>query len=83
MTGMLWFDNSKASLADKVTRAAEYYQNKYDKIPNCCCVHVNQAAQAPKTVGEIAIVETRQVMPNHFLIGIRSPADISGARGPA
>lgn len=71
MIGMMWFDNSKDDLAAKMQRAAAFYRNKYGQVPNCCCVNINQQAQAPTTVGEIAIIKTIHVMPNHFWVGVR------------
>ena len=38
--GMLWFDNDRRKdLSSKVTRAANYYREKYGRAPNVCFVH--------------------------------------------
>lgn len=71
MVGMMWLDNSKADLAARVTKAAEYYRQKHGQAPNVCYVHAGQFTQIPVTVNAVAIVETIQVMPNHFWVGVR------------
>jgi hypothetical protein len=39
-TGMLWFDNdSKKTLALKITRAIDYYREKYGVTPDTVLVH--------------------------------------------
>ncbi len=71
--GMLWYDNdSKADLATKIQRAADYYQVKYGKAPNLCLVN-------PRTLGSntwkgtgIEVKTTRSVLPNHFWLGVNS-----------
>lgn len=74
MIGMMWFDNSKDDLAIKVRRAADYYRAKYGPTPNFCGIFP-QATPAPAFVGDVAILETRQVLPNHFWIGVRTEAN--------
>ncbi len=74
--GMLWFDNdTKADLATKIQRAANYYHNKYGRAPNLCLVH-------PKTLGSniykgngIEVKTTRSVLPNHFWLGVNHNAN--------
>lgn len=75
--GMLWFDNDpKTPLAAKVIRAAEYYANKYGRVPNLCLVHPTAVAEAaaPKTgesgLGGIVVRPYRPVLPGHLWIGI-------------
>jgi hypothetical protein len=85
--GMLWFDSDpKADLADKVERAAHYYQNKYGKLPTVCFVHPSMlpadGAEIPAgsedalPASPILVskgVEVRphpHVRPNHFWIGV-------------
>jgi hypothetical protein len=37
---MLWFDNDPHTpLTSKVTRAVDYYRQKYGLVPNLCLVH--------------------------------------------
>ena len=83
--GMLWFDNDqKKELAIKVERAAQYYRNKYGKVPTLCYVHPSMLPELQETDDEgdnpegeaglvAAGVEVRtnqSVLPNHFWIGL-------------
>ena len=38
-TGMLWFDNSTATLGAKINKAFEYYYKKYGRKPDLVLVH--------------------------------------------
>jgi len=67
--GMLWFDNSKASLEDKISLAAEYYEKKYGAKPNVCIVHPSMLAEKCQQNG-ISVRSSKQVMPNHLWIGV-------------
>lgn len=79
-TGMLWFDNDKKrDLGAKVSRAAQYYRQKYGQTPNLCYVHPamfrsngngNGKEKTRKMV--VAGVEVRPapfVLRNHLWIG--------------
>jgi hypothetical protein len=71
--GMLWFDNDpKADLAQKVSRAANYYQNKYGQSPNLCFVHPTMLKEQPARAGAIELRQSRSVLPNHFWLGVNS-----------
>ncbi len=71
-TGMLWFDNdAKRTLAEKVERAAAYYQKKYGRRPSLCFVHPSMLQGDAKKAGEIALEASRQVLPNHFWLGFQ------------
>jgi hypothetical protein len=53
--GMLWYDNDpRIALTTKVTRAADYYRQKYGLVADLCLVH-------PSMLGEsrIAPIEGR------------------------
>ena len=77
MTGMLWFDNDpKRPLEDKVQRAAQHYQVKNGRAPNLCCVHPSLAKV--EKIGEVTIRAMREVMPNHFLIGVEDRHVVAG-----
>jgi hypothetical protein len=69
--GMLWLDNSSASLADKVRKAAAYYQKKYGRAPNLCLVHPSMMKdQQLEEDGGITIRPYRPVLPHHLWIGV-------------
>lgn len=69
--GMLWLDDDrKRPLAEKVRRAAEYYENKYGEVPNYCLVNMAMA-EDEMTVDAIEVAPTRTVLPYHLWLGIR------------
>jgi hypothetical protein len=74
-TGMLWFDNSKKPLGEKIKRAMDHYRKKYGRTPNLVLMH-------PSMLGDhalegmnfesdgLAIRTYRPVLPGHIWIGI-------------
>ena len=70
--GLLWFDDSqKRSLADKVTQAAQRYQQKYGRAPNVCYVHPQQPGMAEGlTVAGVRVLPFKGILPNNFWLGI-------------
>lgn len=68
--GMLWFDDSARPLHEKVERAADYYAQKYGRLPTLCLVHPNSLEGAPRLVGGVELRGARTVMPNHLWIGV-------------
>ncbi len=85
--GMLWFDNDrKASIPNKVEKAARYYQQKYGVNPDLCYVHPQmmkgengkgqgsraKAEGKPLKIGKILVLKNEKVLPDHFWIGIRN-----------
>ncbi|MCA9949219.1 MAG: hypothetical protein KDE48_06220 [Anaerolineales bacterium] len=67
--GMLWLDtDKKRSLEEKVERAAEYYKDKYGRLPELCLVHANMLSQEKK-IGRIKIQPTNAIVHNHFWLG--------------
>ena len=70
-TGMMWLDtDSKLSLDEKIRRAAEYYQQKYGQQPDTCLVNKVMLA-AEKRVDMIEVHPARNVLPNHFWVGMK------------
>ena len=67
MIGMLWFDNSHTALAEKITRAADYYRNKYGAAATV--VFVNPSDLAPVQLAGLEVKPSRQVMKNHLWLG--------------
>ena len=72
--GMLWFDNDpRTALIAKVSRAADYYQQKYGLIPDLCFVHPSMLGEPPALVdglaGKVAIRSNRAILPGHLWIG--------------
>jgi len=74
-TGMLWFDNDpKTDLPTKVNRAAAYYQRKYGCSPNLCFVHPSMLQKEEPKADGIEMRPSRQVLPNHFWLGMNELA---------
>lgn len=71
MIGMLWFNNDpKTDLADKIRQAADYYAQKYGKHPTVCLVNPKTLGEQAPAVDGVKVAPSRQVMPNHFFVGI-------------
>jgi hypothetical protein len=67
---MLWFDNSDATLAQKIAKAVAYYKNKYGHAPTLCLVHPNMIADQKMDLEGITVRPYRPVLPGHLWIGI-------------
>ena len=72
--GMLWFDNDpRTALAAKVSRAADYYRQKYGLVPDVCLVHPSMLGERRDLVeaqtGKVAIRPNRAILPGHLWIG--------------
>jgi hypothetical protein len=69
MNGMLWFDNDKKrTLAEKIGRAADYFNKKYGRVPNVCFVN-KKVVEAVDLPG-ITVRPSGIILPNHFLVGM-------------
>lgn len=70
--GMLWLDDDKrATLDEKVRRAADYYRDKYGVWPELCLV--NGAALAnEKLVSKILVSPSSYVLRDHFWVGMKT-----------
>lgn len=78
--GMLWLDNSKDALADKVRRAMVYYEKKYGRAPELCLVHPNMLAeQKLDDLKDITVRPWRGVLPHHLWIGIEDERELQQA----
>lgn len=80
LTGILWFDNDlKRTLEQKLTRAIEYYTNKYGRKPELCLVNPGMAtADDLNSVEHIITARAwRGVVPNHLWIGVEEAIELS------
>ena len=69
-TGMMWFDNDpKTTLTVKIVRAADYYRQKYGRVPDVCLVNPIYQTEAETHVGRITVQPFRPVLPGHLWIG--------------
>ncbi len=73
--GMLWFDNDpRTALNAKVSRAADYYRQKYGRVANLCMVNPAMLGSTQASVEEyrgakIAVRPNRSILPGHLWIG--------------
>ena len=75
--GMLWYDDTKKELSEKVARAVEYYTSKYGVAPTLCFVNPSMLRQA-ELMGSVQVRPARMVLANHFWVGVgetQMPAD--------
>lgn len=69
-TGMLWFDNSPASLHTKIKAAVDYYHKKYGRSPDLCLVHPSMLKDLSLDEEKITIRAYRPVLPGHIWVGV-------------
>jgi len=70
-TGMMWFDNDpKTALIEKIERAADYYREKYGRVPDICLVNPGMMNEPELRAGKIVVKALRTVLPGHLWIGI-------------
>ncbi len=80
-TGMLWYDDTKKALSEKVARAVEYYKFKYGAAPTLCFVNPNML-KAIELMDGGQVRPARTALANHFWVGVGEPvvpADSKGA----
>jgi hypothetical protein len=71
--GMLWLDDDgRRSFEDKVTRAADYYREKYGRFPELCLVNSKMLPEESKKVGRIEVQPTQTVLLHHFWLGMKA-----------
>jgi hypothetical protein len=69
--GMLWYDDdAKRPLGEKVARAVDYYKTKYGSVPTVCFVNPATLKDAPDTAAGVHIRTARNVMVDHFWVGV-------------
>jgi hypothetical protein len=70
--GMLWLDDDRSrSLDEKVSRAVDYYQEKYGRTPEICLVNIKTLA-AETQVGKVSVQPWASILPHHFWLGMKS-----------
>lgn len=69
--GMLWLDDDRnRSLEDKVTRAVDYYREKYGRMPELCLVNKKMLSKEKK-VGKVSVQPQAAILLHHFWLGMR------------
>jgi len=72
-TGMLWYDDTKKELSEKVAHAVAYYQAKYGAAPTLCFVNPLMLRQSELMNG-VQVRPARTVLVNHFWVGVGEAA---------
>jgi hypothetical protein len=68
--GMMWFDNDpKISLTEKIARAIDYYQKKYNMLATHIWVNPGTLGGNIVNIPTITLVTSQSILPNHFWIG--------------
>lgn len=70
-SGLLWFDNSKKPMAEKIDAAMVRYQEKFGVFPNMCFIHPSDFANDLKPTKKITILVKQTIMPNHIWLGLQ------------
>ena len=82
--GMLWYDDTKKELSEKVARAVEFYKSKYGATPTLCFVNPSMLKEAELTEsGGVQVRPARTVLANHFWVGVGEAAPQAESKGQA
>jgi hypothetical protein len=75
---MLWYDGDPSrQIGEKVEIAAEYYRNKYGRLPNLCLIHPQTAEQSELDSGaRIEVRLSNLVLLDHFWMGVRTEEEV-------
>jgi hypothetical protein len=66
--GMLWYDNSKDDLAEKIKRAAQHYRDKYGAPADLVFVNPKMLNGPVEATG-IEVRTSTTILPNHLWMG--------------
>lgn len=66
--GLLWYDNTDKSLAEKIGQALAYFQAKYNATPTLAQVNQKALSQAV-TLWGVEVTPSRSILPGHIWIG--------------
>jgi hypothetical protein len=72
--GLLWYDAGSKSLAEKVTEAAERYQERVGEAANVCYVHPDLLPEGTQQVAGLRVHPSAQILRHHYWVG-REAAD--------
>jgi hypothetical protein len=68
MDYMLWWDGSEKPLAERVSRAAQFYEAKYGRKPTTCLLPMSE--ETPGSVGGISCKHQPNVLDCHLMMGV-------------
>lgn len=68
---MLWFDNNKEPIVNRMMKALDYYKNKYDSTGNCIWLskHDYEDYLKGETLYGTKIVSSPYMTKSHFWVG--------------
>lgn len=69
-TGMLWFDNSNATVETKLKKAIDYYEKKYGRKPDLCLLNPKTLGKEKPNIDGLNVRPYKPVLPGHIWIGI-------------
>jgi hypothetical protein len=71
-SGLLWYDNGKKPIWDKIEDAARRYKDKFGTAPDTCYVNPGDLDQASGTKPglKLQVSGKTTVMPNHIWLGV-------------
>ena len=78
--GMLWFDDGPKPLQEKVAQAVAFYEDKFGDKPTHCLVHPSTLNGGEGLVGSVQVRKARNVMPNHYWIGVEEQPGQTGSK---
>jgi hypothetical protein len=82
--GMLWYDDDhKRPLNEKVARAVDHYRTKYGVAPTVCFVNPVTLRDGPEMAAGVHLRSARNVMIDHFWIGVAETAANGNGKGHA
>lgn len=69
--GLLWYDNDKITLHEKIAKAMAYYQNKYGRLPTLAIVNPKDFEEC----NNITVGTSKSIRINHIWLGIGESND--------
>lgn len=82
--GMLWYDDDhKRPLNERVSKAVDYYKTKYGVVPTVCFVNPVTLKDGPESAAGVQLRSARNVLVDHFWLGIGESAGNGTAKSPA
>lgn len=68
-TGMMWMDDSKRPLPEKVAAASVYYAGKYGRQPDTCFVAAGVVSEET-AVGAVTVKAAGNIPANYLWLGV-------------
>lgn len=71
--GLLWYDDSRMAVEEKIDRAAQRYYEKFGVRPNVCYINPKTLNGDQGTHKRVKVVTATNILPDHFWIGVAEP----------